>query len=272
MASTRAMVQRLRSDLGDFGVQIRDVFTGTNELDEYDLSTGNVSVSRVNVVADKTMTELTLGSDYDLNSRDGRIILHGSYAPLPLGAMLIVEGHGAGMFTDGELAQFVRTAEVQHCHGQSIRVRYRTDQGFTRYNDEPKNLDNLPEIEEVPLITLATINALWTLTSDSATEISINTSEGTYINRGERYQNLLHQISVLQARYEELCAQLNVGFYRIEMHTLRRVSRDTGRLVPVFTPREYDDNSYPTRQLPPVDVPDEDDSGIPSPLVGGWSW
>ncbi|WP_371590917.1 hypothetical protein [Streptomyces sp. NBC_00470] len=272
MATTRFMIQRLRSELGDFGTELRDVFTGTNELDEYDLSTGNVSVSRISAIADGTMTDLRLGQDYDLISREGRIVLYGDYAPLPLGTMLIVEGMGAGMFTEAELGQFVRTAEIQHCHGQSLTVRYRSDHGFIRYHDEPKNLGNLPEIEEVPLLTLAAINGLWTLTTDSSTEMSVNTSEGTYLNRSERYQNLLHQISVLQARYEELCAQLNVGLYRIEMHTLRRVSRDTGRLVPVFNPREYDDNSYPTRQVPPIDKPNEDPSGVPSPLVGGWSW
>jgi hypothetical protein len=46
---------------------------------------------------------------------------------------------------------------------------------------------------------------------------------------------------------------LNVGLHRIEVSTLRRESRTTGRLVPLYVPREFDDYSWPERILPPID-------------------
>jgi len=54
------------------------------------------------------------------------------------------------------------------------------------------------------------------------------------------------------------------------MFQLRRISRTTNRLVPIFQSREYDDTSRPERLLPPIDGDEYDDeSGIPSPLYPG---
>jgi len=39
--------------------------------------------------------------------------------------------------------------------------------------------------------------------------------------------------------------------------------------VPIYVDREYDDHSYPTRQLPPIDKRYEDNSGIPSQIFLG---
>jgi len=46
---------------------------------------------------------------------------------------------------------------------------------------------------------------------------------------------------------------MNIGLNAIEMSKIRRVSKTTNRLVPIFEDREYDDYELPRRQLPPID-------------------
>jgi hypothetical protein len=77
-------------------------------------------------------------------------------------------------------------------------------------------------------------------------------------------------LDLVQGRYEELCHQLGVGLDRIEMLDLRRVSRQTGRLIPLFVEKEYDDYSLPKRKIPAIDSQNEDASGIPSIAYWGW--
>jgi hypothetical protein len=125
---------------------------------------------------------------------------------------------------------------------------------------------NLPSVEEPLLIMLSTINVLWVLANDAATDANIQTAEGTNVDRTSRYRQLMDHIVELQERYERYSGQLNVGVFRAETLRVRRVSRTTNRLIPIFTDREYDDHSWPTRELPDIDSHNQDDSGIPSPL------
>ena len=74
----------------------------------------------------------------------------------------------------------------------------------------------------------------------------------------------MNQISAMTDRYQEFCGQLNVGVFRMETLQLRRTSQTTGRLVPIFEPREYDDPRWPQRELPPIDKRNVDNSGNPS--------
>jgi hypothetical protein len=73
----------------------------------------------------------------------------------------------------------------------------------------------------------------------------------------------MRQIAALEDRYVKDCLVLNVGPYRMEVGDLRRVSQTTGRLVPLFKARDYDDHRYPVRKLPPIDSQYEDASGVP---------
>ncbi len=274
MADTAGIIKRVRSEIGDFGRPFRDDFLGGSELSSYDLSEVGVS----DIVA--TVTEegepdrvLAADQDYALDVTEGRIVLLGSNGPLPHGRRLIVTGRSGGMFTDEELTVYVSDALSQHAHGQTVRTRYKDSHGFIRYWDEPVTLENLPAVQEQMVAWLAAIQALWTLATDAATDTDINTADGTYVPRSQRYRQIMEHIggptSGLTGRYNTMAAQLNVGLGRIEMFPLRRVSRTTNRLVPVFKSREYDDATKPTRLLPPIDAQDVDESGLPSPLFPG---
>lgn len=70
---------------------------------------------------------------------------------------------------------------------------------------------------------------------------------------------------MLSQRYAELCSLMGIGLYKIQVSNMRRVSRQTGRLVPIFVDREYDDHDFPIRVLPPIDQKYADPDGPPSP-------
>ena len=119
---------------------------------------------------------------------------------------------------------------------------------------------------------LATIEALWDLSTDASLDVDVHTPDGKSVPRSQRYAQMRNQITVLEERYNDLCAQINVGLHRMETLNLRRTSRQTGRLVPVWESREYDDTTPARRILPPVDNRHADESDIPSSLNAGWGW
>lgn len=265
------LLARMRRELGDLGAPFQDVFTGTNESSRYDLSEGAIGyLSSVNLTHDGVTRPLTEGVDYELEDVEGRILLLGG--PLAMGDILVVTGTAQGMFSLSELAAFAHDAELQHCNKRYTTARTKDSNGFIKFVDTPVTLATLPEIEELPLTLLAVINALWSLATDAATDINIDTVEGTHVDRAQRFGQVMSMIDAVTARYHDICEQLNIGMWRIEMSTLRRVSRTTSRLVPIYRDREYDDYSFPVRQLPEIDHPNDDPSEIPNPGFGGGWW
>jgi hypothetical protein len=184
----------------------------------------------------------------------------------------VAEGVAFGMFTDDELEQYVRDALLQHTYGQTDTTRYRDGNGFIQFDRVAKSIQNLPEVEELPVGLLAAINAMWDLITDAATDIDVSTSEGTHIPRSQRFAQMTNAVDRLQSRYREVCAQLNVGLYRIEVMNLRRVSRTNNRLVPIYREREYDETTLPTRIVPEIDSRDLDPDGPPSQAFGQGVW
>lgn len=270
MADRAKILARVRTELGDFGSSFRDAFLGTGELDSYDLSVINVDSVTVTATEGGSTTTLASPAHYSLDARAGRILLAGQYAPLPDAVTLTVTGSSFGMFSDADLNQLMDEAVLLHANGRTIRRRYRDPHGFIRFADEPLTMETLPPVEELPLALLVTVNCLWVLATDASGTTDVDTSDGTHVDRRGRYEQLINQIALVEERYTSICASLNVGLERIEMFDLRRVSRTTGRLVPLFKDQEYDDYSLPTRKIPPVDSRNEDDSNIPSIAYWGW--
>lgn len=258
-------IRKIRIEIGDPSRSFETNSIGDGMTTLYDLPKQNIDLNSlaISILNGASLTTLTHGPDYQINANQGFLSLT---SPVPFGATLITSGKAWGLFTDTELEAYVKDATRQHCHGRTIKERLRTYQGFISYREEPMELDNLPLIEEPLLVMLATINVLWTLANDAVTDTDIQTAEGTTINRLGRYRQLIGHIAELQERYERYCGQLNVGAFRMETRKLRRVSKTTGRFVPTFEDREYDDARWPVRELPNIDRNDVDDSGIPSPL------
>lgn len=202
---------------------------------------------------------------FTVNAALGKILLA---QPIPINATLIASGTSWALFSDDDLYRIILESCHQHVYGSVIEERYRDAHGFIRYRETPKSLLNLPAIEEPLVVILSVINCFWAMTNDSASDANVQTAEGTVIDRTTRYQHLMQQIQAETDRYMDYCGQLNVGLYRAETLQLRRTSKTTGRLVPLFTPREYDDARWPVREIPAIDRRNQDNSGVPSPL---WS-
>jgi hypothetical protein len=61
----------------------------------------------------------------------------------------------------------------------------------------------------------------------------------------------MDMVSARQGQYRDLCTHLGVGLYKIDVFSFRRISKATGRYVPIYKPQEVDDRSWPQR----VDIP-----------------
>ena len=108
---------------------------------------------------------------------------------------------------------------------------------------------------------------------DPNLDIDVSTAEGTHVPRSQRWRQIISQIDILTSKYKELAAMMGVGLYAPEVFDMRRVSRSTGRLVPIFLDREYDETGPPIRKLPPRPSRDEDPDGPLAPYwPGGWGW
>lgn len=267
--TTQDVLARVRIELGDTGAPFSDSFLGTGLVSQYDLTDFNVWNVTVIWIKNQVAVPLVAGTDYMLNTQEGRIFLTGAPAPLPQGDNLLVSGQAGGMFSDQELEIFINDAVTQHTLGRSVKTRFRDSNGFIKYMEVPMDLTNLPQVEGTLIAQRASIDALWALATDASTDIDISSADGTTVPRSERYRQLRQQIDGMTDRYNQLCNMLNVGLNRIEMSKIRRVSRTTNRLVPIFVDREYDDYDLPKRQLPFIDERDTDTSNIPSPLFGG---
>lgn len=259
------IISRVRLEIGDplqpfLTSSLGDGMTSLYDLPKQNIDPGTLVVSIVNGAV---VTQLQNGSDYILNEELGYLQLN---SPVPNAATIVSSGNAWGLFTDDDLAILINDSLRQHTLNRFIEERLRTSQGFISYRRTPITLYNLPQIEEPLLVMLATINVMWTLANDASTDADIQTAEGTNVNRTARYRQLMDHINDLQERYERYCGELNVGAFRMETMKLRRVSKTTGRLIPIFTDREYDDHTWPQREIPPVDQHNADDSGIPSPL------
>lgn len=188
---------------------------------------------------------------------------------IPNNAQVVITGSAWSMFTDQELTEIIHDSVRQHCQGQTLNERFQDLNGFITYRDTPKELHNLPHMEEDCVVKLTDVNCLWIMATDLATNINIDTVENTNINYAAMYNQLMAHIEALTDRYKQLCGELGVGMFRIEVLQLRRKSRTTNRLVPIYREREYDDHRYPQRKLPQIDRRDEDNSGVPSPVWNG---
>lgn len=257
--------RRLRMEIGDPPMPFKSNYLGDGMTTDYDLPKQNIDCTqlKVTITTGNTVTVLQQNVDYYLNEHQGFLSL---VQPVPFGSTITAAGCAWGLFTDKELKCYIDDSVRQHCAERTVKERQRTYRGFISYRETPMTLDNLPPIEE-PLVTmLCTINTLWTLADDAATDTDIVTAEGTNVDRLGRYRQLIGHIAELQERYERYCGQLNVGAFRTTTRKLRRKSYTTGRYVPVFEDREYDDPRWPVRELPQIDNGNLDNSGIPSPL------
>lgn len=183
--------------------------------------------------------------DFVLNARNGLLKIPN---PSQYEEGVYVSGLYYEWFLDADLEFFSNILATEHL-----------------YHRPGMTLGNIggAEVEVMGIGTL--VQALWSLLAEFATDIDVSTPEGINIPAHQRYQQVQSLITYWEKRYDEKAALLNVGLKRMETFTLRRVSRMTNRLVPIYRPREIDNPRPPIRIRPAIDpivsTPFEEEDG-----------
>lgn len=238
MATTAGLLSRLRLELADARVPFTSSVVGDGATRRYELPHSPVESSdfqafTATAATPPVTTTLVAGTDYTLDALNGVITLTD---PLAAGVTLVSRGSASRFFNDGDLGVFLDTAFILHSHGTG------------------QTLATLPKVEDYLVVLMATIEALYALLNDAAFDIDVNTPEGVSIPRSQRFRQLMQLIEERKEQYEELATALNVGLKRVEMFNLRRVSRTTGRYVPMYIDREIEDASPPRRVYQPISL------------------
>ena len=234
MASLSSLVDRVRLELGDMGKSFVTQFVADGSTNRFKLHYQPLDGASVIVYQNGT----DISTECFVEESTGVLITPDVPAD---GAEMLVSGTYYRYFTTSELGRLVTDAITQHSAGHVDSL------------GRKMNVDTLPVIEEYPASIYAVTLALYTLATDSSFDIDISAPDGVNIPRSERYRQLMDMVQARQAQYRDLCVQLGVGMYKIDVFTLRRISKATGRYVPVYKPQEVDDRSYPQRvqdQLP----------------------
>lgn len=230
MAVLEDLLSAVRRELNDQPTPFTWSILGDGATTAYTIGYKPLDPASISVTVDGTPIPQPTG--YTVDSVSGTII----FAEAPAsGSTVRVSGNFFRYFNDEDLTSYINTAVTQHTYNK-------TDQfGSTM------TLSKIPPIEEYPLAILATIEALWAIATDASFDIDITAPDGVHIPRSQRFAQITGMIAQRQQQYKDLCAALNIGVWRIEMGILRRVSRTTNKLVPVYMPQEIDDSRRPER-------------------------
>jgi hypothetical protein len=77
--------------------------------------------------------------------------------------------------------------------------------------------------------------------TEFARDIDVMTSEAVHLPGSQRFRMLQSLIQQWEVEYRKHANNLNIGPERIAQFSLRRVSRTTNRLVPLFKSKELGD-------------------------------
>jgi hypothetical protein len=233
VANLTSLSERLRSELGDTGKSFVHQFIADGTTNRFLLPYSPVDAINMIITLDGTDISTTV----DVEETTGYM----TFDEVPeTGAVVVAAGTYFKYFTVTEIEQFVCTAFDQHTanhadtYGRAVL------------------LDTLPGLEEYPVITYASTLALYTLATDASFDIDITAPDGVQIPRSERYRQLMQMIEVRKQQYRELCSQLGIGLFRIDVFSLRRISKTTNRYIPIYLPLEVNDRSMPQRVILPI--------------------
>jgi hypothetical protein len=224
------ILSRVRTELGDTSKNFTYAGKGDGVTKTFYLNVKPVELTNLYVTINGA--PVTYPAQYTLESSTGKI----TFTTAPVNnSSIAVTGTTVRYFLDADLTTFINTAVTQHTNN-------RTDSFGSSIT-----IQSIPPVEEYPIAILAAIEGLWALATDAAFDINITAPDGVVIPRAQRYAQLTGIIQQRWDQYKQLCSALNIGLWRLEMGTLRRVSRTTNKLVPIYMAQEIDDSRKPER-------------------------
>ena len=233
MATIVNLGDRLRSEIGDIGKSFVYQFVADGSTNRFLIP--NAPLDGANLTVTKNGTDIS--STVEVEEATGYIVLD----DFPnANDVIVTAGNYFRYFTTAEIQAFVSTAFIQHttnhtdAYGRSVSI------------------SNLPTVEEYPVVVYASTLAMYTLATDASFDIDITAPDGVMIPRSERYRQLMQMIEVRKEQYKELCSMLGIGLYKIDVFSLRRISKTTNRYIPIYMPQEVDDISMPPRVYLPI--------------------
>jgi hypothetical protein len=238
MASKEEVINVARSYLRDFPKYFQLSFSPAGRT--YDLGRPNVAKDDVWVAyIPQGGTSASAGASvsvlpdeaYVIDERNGLLRINS----MPPADTIMVEGYHYEWLVPSDLDFYADLAMNYHTHNIDIPFE----------NFAPVVVD------VIGIYTL--VQALWGLVSEFSRDIDVIASESVHIVASQRYRMVSSLLDYWMAEYNKRAQALNIGLERIEVVTLRRVSRTTNRLVPVYRPREVGDHGPMERLFPPID-------------------
>jgi hypothetical protein len=217
-----------------------DVVGRTYELGQINIDTSSLWVA-VYTSSSGTASALT-SSQYSIDERNGVLRLSSTYGA---NTKLLIEGYYYEWVTPTDLDFYAQRALEKHLHAINLQVYQLAD-------------------VVINAIGIAAIcECLWALMTEYSRDIDVLTSESIHIPASQRFRMVQTLLMQWEKEYERHATNLNIGFDRLEVFNLRRVSRTTNRLIPIYKQQEFGDYS-PTERLWPLI-----DDGIIDPEVKG---
>jgi len=179
--------------------------------------------------ADPPVVSVT--TEWQLDERNGLLKLTNEAY---LGSTVTVGGYHFVWFSESDLGLAMGQAAAEQFYGRSMTI------------------EDMEGVEAEVLMIGTVVRALAALCIELALDIDVSTPEGMYIPAHQRYAQVVAQMQYWEGQYQEKMASLNIGLGALEQFRLRRVSLMTGRYVPVYVDREFDDPRWPDRVYPPI--------------------
>lgn len=151
-----------------------------------------------------------------------------------IGQQVTVAGYHFVWFSESDLALAMMQAGAEQFYNRNVTVA------------------TIDPVEVEVLMIGTVVRALWSLSIELALDIDVSTPEGMYIPAHQRYSQVVAQMQFWEGQYAERLGSLNIGLGALEQFRLRRVSQTTGRYVPVYVDREFDDPRWPDRLYPAI--------------------
>lgn len=233
MSSVEVVANIARNYLRDFPKFFQVSFDATGRT--YELGQGNVDRktfwAATFTTGASSAVPLTT-SEYSLDTRNGILRLSQVY---PTTTKLLIEGYYYEWVTEDDLLFYAQRAIEKHLPALDVSI------------------EDLSDVAINAVGIAAICESLWGLMTEFSRDIDVMTSESIHIPASQRFRMVQSLLAQWEAEYQRHATALNIGIDRLEVFTLRRTSRTTNRLVPLYKAKEVGDFSPMERLWPTID-------------------